>query len=447
VPRSKSSLRDAAMSSPLFTYYGDDFTGSTDVLEALASNGISTVLFLGVPDEKHLRAFPNCRAIGIAGESRSRSPLWMSENLPAAFSFLQKCGAPVTLYKVCSTFDSSPGIGSIGRALEIGQNIFDSALIPIVVAAPHLRRYVVFANLFAEGSGAIHRIDRHSTMVRHPVTPMTESDLRLHLAKQTDRRVGLLDIVTLHGENAREKLRDLAREGNRAVVFDGVDEVSLEKTGSLLWPEVATRQVFVVGSSGAAYALIAYWKKAGLLPHAGDPQPIRATDRLVVLSGSCSPVTENQIRTAMAHGFVGVPLDSAALSAHDAAGCSSHFARAAQALAAGRSVILYSTLGAIDPTLAAQSNQLAIEMGNLLRKLVTQCGVQRAVIAGGDTSSHAVQQLGLHALTFLASTQPGAPLCLGHADDAAMNGLEIVLKGGQVGTPDFFEFVRSGRTN
>jgi uncharacterized protein YgbK (DUF1537 family) len=435
------------MNSPLFTYYGDDFTGSTDVLEALAANGISTVLFLGVPDAQHLRAFPNCRAIGIAGESRSRSPKWMSENLPAAFSFLQKLGAPANLYKVCSTFDSSPEIGNIGRALEIGQDIFNSPLIPIVVAAPHLRRYVFFANLFAEGSGAIHRIDRHPTMMRHPLTPMTESDLRLHLAKQTDCRVGLLDLVALHGESARENLRDLAREGNRAVVIDGVDEVSLEKTGALLWPEDAARQVFVVGSSGVAYAFIAHWNNIGLLPPAVSTQPIRPVDRLLVLSGSCSPVTENQIRTAMAHGFVGVAVDASALSAHDSAGSSSQFAQAAQALSAGRNVVLYSALGAINPTLAAQSDGLAIEMGNLLRKLITERGVRRVVIAGGDTSSHAVQQLGLNALTFIASTQPGAPLCLCHADDAAMNGLEIILKGGQVGTPNFFELVRTGGTS
>jgi uncharacterized protein YgbK (DUF1537 family) len=434
------------MKSPLLAYYGDDFTGSTDVLEALAANGIPTVLFLGVPDETHLRAFADSRAIGIAGESRSRDPQWMAENLPAVFSFLQKLGAPVNLYKVCSTFDSSPHVGSIGRALEIGQDVFRAPVVPIVVAAPHLRRYVLFANLFAEGGG-IYRIDRHPTMMRHPVTPMTESDLRLHLAKQTNRRIGLLDIIALHGDDPDGKLRDLVLHGNGAIVFDGLDDVSLETTGRLLWPTDATRQEFVVGSSGAAYAFIAHWRKSGLLPAAVPFKPLREMDRLFVLSGSCSPVTENQIRTAMSHGFVGIPLDAAALSARDPRARDAHFKHAKQALAAGRSVILYSALGQADPTLAAQSDGLAIEMGTLLRKLITGCGVRRVVIAGGDTSSKAAQQLGLHALTFVAPTQPGAPLCQGHADDAALDGLEIVLKGGQVGTPDFFELVRSGRTS
>ncbi|MGB6200160.1 MAG: four-carbon acid sugar kinase family protein [Candidatus Acidiferrales bacterium] len=435
------------MNSPLFAYYGDDFTGSTDVLEALAGNGISTVLFLGVPDEKHQRAFRDCRAIGIAGESRSRDPQWMSENLPDVFSFLQKLGAPINLYKVCSTFDSSPRTGSIGKALEIGQDIFQSSLVPIVVAAPHLRRYVVFANLFAEGGGGIYRIDRHPTMMRHPVTPMTEGDLRRHLAKQTDRRVGLLDIVALHGDNARGALRELSEQGYDAVIIDGLDEESLERTGSLLWPGDAMRQEFVVGSSGAAYALIAHWKKAGLLTPGVSAQPIREVDRLLVLSGSCSPVTESQIRTGISCGFAGIALDAGALSAHDSGARNAHFNQAKQALAAGRSAILYSALGESNRGVAAQSDELAIEMGMLLRELIIECGVRRVVIAGGDTSSKAAQQLGLHALTFVASTQPGAPLCRGHADDAALDGLEIVLKGGQVGAPDFFEFVRTGRTS
>jgi uncharacterized protein YgbK (DUF1537 family) len=305
---------------------------------------------------------------------------------------------------------------------------------------------VVFANLFAEGGG-IHRIDRHSTMMHHPVTPMTESDLRLHLAKQTTRRIGFLDIVALHGESACERLRDLAREGFSAVVFDGLDEASLERTGRLLWPDEAGRQEFVVGSSGAAYAFIAHWRKIGLLPPTVPSQAIREVDRLLVLSGSCSPVTEKQIRAAMSQGYVGIPLDVAALIAHDAPARNAHFNQAKQALAAGRRVILYSALGAINPILAAQSDELAIEMGMLLRKLVTESGVHRVVIAGGDTSSKAAQQLGLHALTFLAPAQPGAPLCRGHADDSSLDGLEIVLKGGQVGTPDFFEIVRSGRTS
>jgi uncharacterized protein YgbK (DUF1537 family) len=58
----------------LYTFYGDDFTGSTDVLETLALAGIPTALFLTPPTPADLDHFPNLQALGIAGDSRSRTP-------------------------------------------------------------------------------------------------------------------------------------------------------------------------------------------------------------------------------------------------------------------------------------------------------------------------------------------------------------------------------------
>ena len=81
----------------------------------------------------------------------------------------------------------------------------------------------------------------------------------------------------------------------------------------------------------------------------------------------------------------------------------------------------------------------------MLRQIIIETGVRRVVLAGGDTSSHAVSQLGLYALTWSATTQPGAPLCRTHSDSPELDGLELVLKGGQVGTEDFFEQVREGQ--
>jgi uncharacterized protein YgbK (DUF1537 family) len=163
-------------SAILYAFYGDDFTGSTDVLEQLASNGVPAVLYLTPPTPAHLAAFPEARAIGIAGDSRSRSPRWMSSHLPAIFAALKSFQAPIVHYKVCSTFDSSPSHGSIGRAIELGREIFNPRLVPIVVGAPHLRRYVAFGNLFVAAPDGpvqpitVQRIDRHP-MRRHPVTP------------------------------------------------------------------------------------------------------------------------------------------------------------------------------------------------------------------------------------------------------------------------------------
>ena len=99
------------MSRRLFCYYGDDFTGSTDALEALAANGVPSVLFLDPPDYDALAPFPDCQAIGVAGESRSRSPEWMSDHLPRIFKSLrdisklkppQVCSVPIYPHRMDS---------------------------------------------------------------------------------------------------------------------------------------------------------------------------------------------------------------------------------------------------------------------------------------------------------------------------------------------------------
>src|ERR1700744_3085992 len=145
----------------LYCYYGDDFTGSTDVLEQLVVSGVSSVLFLTTPSPEQLARFAGCQAIGFAGDARSQTPEWMSSHLPGIFTRMRELNPAVVQYKVCSTFDSAPHRGSIGRALEIGRQIFATKTVPIGVAAPHLGRFMVFGNLFAaDGGSAVLRIDR-----------------------------------------------------------------------------------------------------------------------------------------------------------------------------------------------------------------------------------------------------------------------------------------------
>ena len=181
----------------LLAFYGDDLTGSTDVMEALALRGIETALFLDVPTPERLARLPTLRAIGIAGTSRSETPAWMDANLPPIFRWMREATPEIAHYKVCSTFDSAPVIGSIGRALELGRQIFGEAAVPILVGAPQLKRYTAFGELFAAYRGETYRIDRHPVMSRHPVTPMREADLRRHLAAQTALPVALVDASSL----------------------------------------------------------------------------------------------------------------------------------------------------------------------------------------------------------------------------------------------------------
>uniref|UniRef100_UPI0035CB70D1 four-carbon acid sugar kinase family protein n=1 Tax=uncultured Sphingomonas sp. TaxID=158754 RepID=UPI0035CB70D1 len=422
---------------PLYGFYGDDFTGSTDVLEQLAEGGVPAVLFLRKPDAMLRARFPDVRAIGLAGDSRSRSPEWMDANLPGIFDALGD-GA-VVHYKTCSTFDSSPHTGSIGRALDIGVRAFGTPA-AIVVGAPHLRRYVAFGNLFAAAGAQVFRIDRHPTMARHPVTPMHEADLIRHLAAQTAARIASVSLEDIHAGRADAAFATVKHDCD-AVLFDGMTYDDLAATGAVL---LAHEVRFAVGSSGVTRALVLAWQAAGLI----DAAPTRASagpvDRLLVVSGSCSPVTGRQIARGAVDGYVAVIADVPALLRGEAAEEDRLIRAATDAVATGGRCTLYSAEGPLDASAPAAGERLGAALGRVARAVVRETGLRRLLFAGGDTSSHGVAQLGIDALTWAAPIEPGAPLVRAHATDPAVDGLELVLKGGQMGGDGFFETVRRG---
>ncbi|NTF45602.1 four-carbon acid sugar kinase family protein [Rhizobium rhizogenes] len=442
------------MSNLLLTYYGDDFTGSTDVMEALASNGVPTVLFLGIPRGAMLERFKDCRAIGIAGTSRSETPEWMERNLRPMFSWLKSLNASICHYKVCSTFDSNPKIGNIGKAIEIGRALFNPLTVPVVVGAPQLRRYTAFGHLFAAYQGQVFRIDRHPVMSRHPVTPMDEADLAVHLRKQTSLPVSLADVATMVATDADERIDGLAREGDGILLMDVDSPETQAAAGRQLWRLKGKGDAFVAGSSGVEYALLNAWREQGLIGPKPDFQQPGKVERLAVVSGSVSPTTERQIRWATTEGFEGIAVDPLELIGENAERALEMAANAgAASLKEGRSVILHTALGPsadrggdIDRIPGAR-HRLGQALGILLRRLIEQEGLGRAVIAGGDTSSHALQELRVDALTTLLPLPqtPGSPLCTAHGSHAPTNGLQIALKGGQVGTDDYFAQIRDGR--
>ncbi|MEP6563779.1 MAG: four-carbon acid sugar kinase family protein [Mesorhizobium sp.] len=441
------------MQNPLLSYYGDDLTGSTDVMEALELGGVPTVLFMRQPDEAMRAPFAHCRAIGLDGTSRSETPQWMDTNLRDAFAWLKTLNAEICHYKICSTFDSSPTIGSIGRAIEIGRSVFKQDSVPLLVGAPQLKRYTAFGHLFAAYRDKYFRIDRHPVMSRHPTTPMDESDLLIHLSRQTELTSGLIDLATLQSVSRSEAFDRLIADGTNIVLVD-VDSLETQAlAGKEIWRVRKPGGSFVVGSSGIEYALLAEWASNGTASDQSSFSPPGAADRIAVVSGSCSPTTERQIRHALVDGFDGIEVDPVELVS-EASGDAIVRATAAgrASLEAGRSVVLYTALGPaadrgaeIDLQEGAR-HKLGRGLGELLRALTIEQQLQRVVIAGGDTSSHALGQMGVDALTVRMPlpASPGSPLCVAHSRIKAIDGLEVALKGGQVGTDRYFCAIRDG---
>lgn len=436
----------------LVSWLGDDFTGSAAVMEVLSFAGLPSVLFQDIPTPAQLARFEGMRGIGLASTARAQSPDWMAAELPARFEWLARLKAPLSQYKICSTLDSAPHIGSIGKAIELALDVFDTPFVPVMPAAPAIGRYQAFGTLFAAGQGKIHRLDRHPSMAQHPITPMDEADVCTHLARQTGLPLATLDAAALQTDAPRH-LSNLLETGARLIALDTVNDDHLQTCGDLIW-DAAQQGVLAAGSQGIEYALVAAWTAAGLIDPPKSHAVAGSVERIVVVSGSASLVTEAQIAWGQANGFAPIRVAADALARGDARAEDTSVNAALSALEQGQDPILFTALGPNDPAIAsvtstpedtaiAQRN-IGEGLGRILHAILTRTGLTRSIVAGGDTSGHVMRALDVYAFTALAPTIPGAALLKAHSDAPALDGLQVALKGGQMGSPDYFGWIKAG---
>jgi uncharacterized protein YgbK (DUF1537 family) len=419
----------------LLAFYGDDFTGSTDALEFITRAGAKAVLFTETPTQDQLNSFPELDAYGVAGKTRALPPDEMEKILLPAFEQMKASGARHVHYKVCSTFDSSPVIGSIGKAIDCGAAVFQNKIIPMLGGSPSLGRYCVYGNLFARmgigSNGKIYRLDRHPSMSKHPVTPADESDLRFHLGKQTNKKFGLIDVMQLEQPVAAWK--DCLQEDETVVLIDALYQSQLEKIGE--WLNTFTKETqFSVGGSGIEAALGNYWNKKEVLKERTSWPAIEKANPLLVVSGSCSPVTAKQIEFAKANSFEEVVIEAVAICNSDST--DNEISNTINNyLQRQKNVIVHT--GA-KQTENLSSEKLGSALGTIAKHAAEVTNLKRVVIAGGDTSSYAARAMEIDAVEMIAPVVTGAPLCKAYSKNKAIDGLEVNFKGGQVGGEDYF---------
>ncbi len=426
----------------LLAFYGDDFTGSTDALEFICRAGARTILFIDPPTIEQLNSFQGLEAYGVAGKTRALNPEAMEKILVPAFERMKATEAKHIHYKVCSTFDSSPAVGSIGKAIDCGAGVFGHKLIPVLGGTPVLGRYCVFGNLFAKmgigSNGKIYRIDKHPSMSKHPVTPMNESDLRTHLGRQTNRRIGLIDSV--HQEMPKEVWLSHIT-GEEVMLLDAMNESQLLKIGEWLnMQQNESGQLFSVGGSGIEMALGNYWNKEEVLRPIPEWKLVDKAEPLFVISGSCSPVTAAQIAFAKANGFEEVILDAVKICNDDSVNINA-MKQVNELLGRQKNVIVHT---GEKQKQNLSSEKLGTALGTIAKEAASSCGIKRVVISGGDTSSYAARAMDIEAVEMIAPLVIGAPLCKAFSKNKSIRGLEVNFKGGQVGDEDYFMVMMNG---
>ena len=165
----------------------DDFTGASDIANTLTKGlpgegGLLTAQYMGVPRD----AAPSDVEAGVVAlKSRSIPAEDAVAQSLEALEWLLAQGCRQIVFKYCSTFDSTPegNIGPVAEALAKRLGVKGVVVCP---AFPGAGRTIYQGHLFVRD-----RLLSESGMEKHPLTPMTDPDIRRWLARQAKEPVGL----------------------------------------------------------------------------------------------------------------------------------------------------------------------------------------------------------------------------------------------------------------
>jgi len=195
----------------------------------------------------------------------------------------------------------------------------------------------------------------------------------------------------------------------------------------------------LTGGSGLALGLPGNFQRAGLLPAAADAARLPALrGRAAVLSGSCSRATNGQVAHWKTSGRPAYKIDPMALA--DGEPVVENAIAFAAALAQEEPVLIYATsepeeVRTVQQRLGVAESGVQVERALAsIARLLADDGVNKFVVAGGETSGSVVQALGVTALRIGMQIDPGVPWTVSLGDRP----VALALKSGNFGAPDFF---------
>ena len=269
-------------------------------------------------------------------------------------------GRSSSITRSCSTFDSSPEVGSIGRAIDIGQADLRVAVRPAGRRRPDPAPLLPVRQPVRDG----RRRDLPPRPPPDDEPPPGHADGRGRPARppraadvEDDRPDGHPPPVGAARPRSIAGSRRCWRAGPDVVLFDVLDEPRLAEVGRLIWvAPPGDRPLFAVGSSGLEYALTAHWRASGPLPEPGPFRPPGPVEAIAVVSGSCSPATRRPDRAGRGtHGFAVIEVDAGRLvdpERADRGAAAGRSARRSRPSERGRSVVVCSAVAPDDPRIA-----------------------------------------------------------------------------------------------
>lgn len=397
---------------------GDDFTGSSDIALMLSQGGMSTVQYVGTPSSV---ATANIDAGVISLKSRSCPVQEAIDDSVSALNWLLAQGCEQIIFKYCSTFDSTPQ-GNIGPVIDaLVDTMGMTAPVVVCPAFPATGRTIYQGHLFV-----FDKLLSESGLQNHPLTPMTDPDLRRWLAHQTERTVGHLPLNVLRAGNAREHLQSETDQGRQYVVCDIAADSDLKELAD------ATKGFrLLTGGSGIALGLPA------LYGYRADSHSnwVGESGKSLALSGSCSGTTLSQIAMHCENGGSHLSVDIQKLiNGEIDAQQVVDWATEQTTLPLVSTSNTPEKVKSLQNAYGTEHTATIIEtfFGDIAR-LATLQNFSTLICAGGETSGAIVKALNVEALEIGPMIDPGVP-----ALRISGKPITIALKSGNFGAPDFF---------
>lgn len=412
----------------------DDFTGASDIANTLAKGlaadgGLLTAQYVGVPSRS---ADSSIEAGVISLKTRSIEPDLAVTHSLEALAWLQAQGCEQIVFKYCSTFDSTPkgNIGPVGEALATALNVNSVVVCP---AFPEAGRTIYQGQLFV-----FDQLLNESGMQNHPVTPMTDSDLRRWLSLQCKGSVGHVPLSAVReGVPAiRQALKTTSEAGHVFCVVDALTDDDLVLIGQSIHD-----QALVSGGSGIAMALPGNFHRQGRV-NTQTATSSKVVGPGAILAGSCSGATRSQIEHHATH-YPTLTVDVEKLMAGQLS---------------AESLVVFITQhrdtfplifssGAPEHVAELQSTYGAEKISDALDALFADVasaligeGYTRLVVAGGETSSAVALRVSSikqqDAMRIGREIDPGVPVLLMGSDNEQP--VALALKSGNFGGVDFF---------
>ena len=411
------------MSRTLFGAIADDLTGAVELAGMLSAGGARATVATDVA-----AVDGDADAVVCALRSRVAPAQTANRAFQDATDRLSELGVRQIFFKYCATFDSTDQ-GNIGNCADILTDATNARTVLFCPAFPEVNNTVYTGHLFTRG-----QLVSESPKRFDPLTPMLDPNLVRVLARQTSRPVDLApwSVVSQGPDILGRWLDERAKAGGSYFIVDAISEADLQTIALATWDLPA----MTGGSSVAAY-YPAIWREQGLLEAgARAPAPGRSGPG-AVLCGSVADRTLEQIAVFEESGPV-LTLDL--LEEGDVAGRALDWAQARL----GDGPVCISTSTGVERTKFLQG-KLGVEgaarraeaLLSAIGKGLVERGVERLLVAGGETSGAVVEALALKRLAASPYRAPGIGLC--QAEDHAP--LSLCLKSGKLGARDMFPAV------